>query len=58
MTNIEFATLTSDDLKPYIWDFRDFVIDRLPSTDESYGLEDFIYGLDFASPSAYFATDR
>ncbi|MFE6649266.1 HEPN/Toprim-associated domain-containing protein [Nocardioides sp. NPDC057772] len=49
ITGIEFARLTSDDLKPYIWDFRDFVIARLASSDdEIYGLEDFIYGLDFA----------
>ncbi|PWN04339.1 hypothetical protein DJ010_01465 [Nocardioides silvaticus] len=49
MTGIEFATLTSDDLKPYIWDFRDFVIDRLATTQrDKYVLEDFIYGLDFS----------
>lgn len=48
MTGIEFATLTSDDLKPYIWDFRDFVIDRLATTDDDkYVLEDFFYGMDF-----------
>ncbi len=48
MIGIEFATLTSDDLKPYIWDFRDFMIDRLATTQrDKYALEDFIYGLDF-----------
>ncbi|QWC85579.1 hypothetical protein KLP28_02025 [Nocardioidaceae bacterium] len=48
MTGIRFATLTSEDLKPYTWDFRDFVIDRLTTTQrDKYMLEDFIYGLDF-----------
>lgn len=49
MTGIEFATLTSDDLKPYIWDFRNLVIDRLATMQrDKYVLEDFIYGLDFS----------
>lgn len=47
MTGIEFTTLTSSDLKPDTWDFRDFVIDRLATTQrDKHVLEDFIYGLD------------
>ena len=49
LTGIDFARLTSHDLEPYRWDFRDFAIDHLATKyREHYAIEDFIYGLDFA----------
>jgi HEPN/Toprim N-terminal domain 1 len=49
LTEVDFASLTPTDLKPFVWDFRAFVINVLAAwdTDEAL-LEDFIHQLDFA----------
>ena len=49
LTSIDFSSLTSADLEPYIWDFRRFVENLLTpwDTDDAL-LEDFINSLDFA----------
>lgn len=49
LTNVDFVSLTSADLKPYIWDFRMFVLDLLAPWDtEGALLEDFLLeSLDF-----------
>jgi hypothetical protein len=49
LTSVDFSSLTSADLEPYIWDFRAFVAARLApwNTDDAF-LEDFIARLDFA----------
>ncbi|WP_432245630.1 HEPN/Toprim-associated domain-containing protein [Arthrobacter sp. G.S.26] len=49
ITRIDFAALTSEDLEPYIWDFRAFVVDVLSAWDsEDAFLEEFIADVDFA----------
>jgi hypothetical protein len=49
VTGIDFAALTSDDLAPYVWDFRMFVLDLLaPRVTDDLMLEDLYFGLDFA----------
>lgn len=49
LTSLDFPALTTADLKPYVWDFRRFVVDLLTDWDtDDAGLEDFIFGLDFA----------
>jgi len=48
LTSLDFASLTSADLEPYIWDFRAFVRHLLAAWDtDGAGLEDFIRSLDF-----------
>lgn len=49
LTGVDFASLTSADLEPYIWDFRDFTAGLLArwDTDEA-GLNDFVRSLDFS----------
>lgn len=49
LTSVDFASLTSADLEPYVWDFRGFVRNLLAAWNtEDALLEDFIAGLDFA----------
>ena len=49
LTNVDFASLTSADLEPYVWDFRAFVTSLLGAWDSDEAmLEDFIASLDFA----------
>lgn len=49
LTSIDFSSLTSADLEPYIWDFRRFVQNLLAARDTPEAdLEDFINTLDFA----------
>jgi hypothetical protein len=49
LTKVDFASLTSADLEPYIWDFRAFLRNVLAvwDTEEAF-LEDFIAGLDLS----------
>lgn len=49
LTGIDFASLPSADLEPFLWDFRAFVTSLLAAwdTDEAQ-LEEFIANLDFA----------
>ncbi|MEP7194337.1 MAG: HEPN/Toprim-associated domain-containing protein [Actinomycetota bacterium] len=43
LTRVDFGSLTSADLEPYIWDFRAFVVDLLAAWDTDAALlEDFI----------------
>lgn len=43
LTSIDFASLTQEDLLPYVYDFRELLIDRLGAWDEDDArLEDFI----------------
>lgn len=48
LVSIDFPSLTSSDLKPFVWDFRRFLLDRLADRDdkEDLSLEDFVLGLD------------
>jgi HEPN superfamily Toprim-like protein len=49
LTSLDFPALTSADLEPYVWDFRRLVLDLFIDWDtNNAGLEDFIFGLDFA----------
>lgn len=49
LTDLDFAALSTADLEPYVWDFRRFVLDLLTDWDgDESGLEEFIFGLDFA----------
>ncbi|MEN8671748.1 HEPN/Toprim-associated domain-containing protein [Nocardioides sp.] len=49
LASLDFVALTSKDLEPFAWDFRDFIVHLLTTwdTDEAF-LEDFIRGLDVA----------
>ncbi|MGO4145218.1 HEPN/Toprim-associated domain-containing protein [Paenarthrobacter sp. YAF11_1] len=49
LAGVDFASLTSKDLEPYVWDFRGFLLNLLSPWDREYAsLEDFIRGLDVA----------
>lgn len=49
LTSIDFVSLTSADLKPYIWDFRAFLVSKLGTWDTDDALlEEFVASLDFA----------
>ena len=49
LTAVDFASLTRTDLEPFLWDFRRFMVHLLAPWDtEDAGLEDFVFGLDFA----------
>jgi hypothetical protein len=49
LTGIDFASLTSPDLEPLLWDFRAFVTSLLAAWDtDGAQLEEFIASLDFA----------
>ncbi|RQX05612.1 HEPN/Toprim-associated domain-containing protein [Micromonospora inaquosa] len=49
LTSVDFASLTSADLAPYVWDFRAFMANLLAAWDSDEAmLEDFVAGLDFA----------
>jgi hypothetical protein len=49
LTSIDFPSLTTADLAPYIWDFRRFVENRLSAWDtDDAQLDDFINSLDLA----------
>lgn len=48
LISVDFSSLTSADLEPFMWDFRAFVVHLLAAWDtDDASLEDFIAGLDF-----------
>lgn len=57
LTTIDFTTLMPEDLIPFDWDFRNYVIHLLErGADDDWELEDFIFGLDFSITLRVLAT--
>lgn len=49
LAGVDFASLTSKDLEPHVWDFDEFLLNLLAPWDTEHAfLEDFIRGLDVA----------